>query len=97
MTATTQEQAFDPAAPRHVPDPHALFHRMREQAPFHRQVGPSSGRVFWYLTRYADVGGGRAGPGVAGALDRRGAARAALPRRGADHTPAADFRSAHDC
>ncbi|MGW4640204.1 hypothetical protein ACWEN6_16830, partial [Sphaerisporangium sp. NPDC004334] len=62
MTATTQEQAFDPAAPRHVPDPHALFHRMREQAPFHRQVGPSSGRVFWYLTRYADVGGARPDP-----------------------------------
>ncbi|MET8160412.1 hypothetical protein ABZT47_28975, partial [Sphaerisporangium sp. NPDC005289] len=62
MTATTQEQAFDPAAPRHVPDPHALFHRMREQAPFHRQVGPSSGRVFWYLTRYADVGRARPDP-----------------------------------
>lgn len=35
-------------------DPHAYFHRMRLREPVDRRVD-SSGRAFWYLTRYADV------------------------------------------
>ncbi|GAA4067289.1 cytochrome P450 [Nonomuraea soli] len=44
----TAPAGFDPA------DPHTYFHRVRERCPVRRDVTPS-GRVTWYLTRYADV------------------------------------------
>jgi cytochrome P450 len=55
MTATTPEQLFNPSDPAHLPNPHPLFHQMRDQAPVYRSVGPVTGRAFWFLTRYADV------------------------------------------
>ncbi|GGL07140.1 cytochrome P450 hydroxylase [Sphaerisporangium melleum] len=81
MTAIAQEQAFDPADPLHVPDPHPLFHRMREQAPVYRQVAPNSGRVFWFLTRYADVQRALLDPGIGRQLDRLPEELAAPHRR----------------
>ncbi|MFI6323634.1 cytochrome P450 [Nonomuraea sp. NPDC050556] len=59
------------------PDPHALFHRMREQAPVHRQ-----GRGFWYLTRYDDVQRALLDPDVGRQLDRLPPELAARHRHG---------------
>jgi cytochrome P450 len=49
------EASFDPWDPAHRPDPHPLYHRMREQAPVFRATGPQTGRGLWFLTRYGDV------------------------------------------
>jgi cytochrome P450 len=70
MTATTPEQLFHPTDPAHLPDPHPLFHRMREQAPVYRFVGPQTGRSFWFLTRYADVQRALQDPDVGREVDR---------------------------
>jgi cytochrome P450 len=70
MTATASEQLFNPTDPAHLPDPHPLLHRMREQAPVYRFVGPVTGRDFWYLTRYADVQRALRDPDVGRELDR---------------------------
>jgi len=35
-------------------NPHAIYKQMREEDPIHRTVGPMSGSVFWFLTRYDD-------------------------------------------
>lgn len=59
------------------PDPHALFHRMREQAPVHRQ-----GRGFWYLTRYEDVQRALLDPDVGRQLDRLPSELASRHRHG---------------
>ncbi|MDF5759112.1 cytochrome P450 [Spongiactinospora sp. TRM90649] len=81
MTASARERSFDPAAPEHVADPHPLFHRMREEAPVHRQVGRATGRAFWYLTRYPDVQRALLDPDVGRQLDRLPADLAAPHRR----------------
>ncbi|MFC4586161.1 cytochrome P450 family protein [Sphaerisporangium corydalis] len=79
-SATTVGRVFDPAGPEHRPDPHPLFHRMREQAPVHRHVSPS-GRAFWYLTRYADVQRALLHPDLGRELDRLPPELAAVHRR----------------
>jgi cytochrome P450 len=68
--ATTLDHSFDPNTPAARRDPHPLFHRMREQAPVHRRVGPLSGRAYWYLTRYADVQRALQDPDIGRELDR---------------------------
>ncbi|WP_204009769.1 cytochrome P450 family protein [Sphaerimonospora thailandensis] len=78
---TTLEQSFDPTSPRHRPDPHPLFHRMRERAPIYRHVSPATGRVFWYLTRYADVQRALVDPDIGRQLDRLPGELAELHRR----------------
>lgn len=49
------EYEFDPMDPKHRPDPHPLYHRMRSVAPVYRGREPGTGRPVWFLTRYADV------------------------------------------
>jgi cytochrome P450 len=46
--------SFDPWDPAHLPDPHALYRRMRTEAPVWRGIGPVTGRPIWFLTRYDD-------------------------------------------
>ncbi|RCG29887.1 cytochrome P450 [Sphaerisporangium album] len=91
MTATTLGRSFDPTAPRHRPDPHPLFHRMRERAPVHRHASPATGRAFWYLTRYADVRRALLDPEIGRQLDRLPDELAAL-HRGQDGDPLAMVR-----
>ena len=55
MTAPTLEPGLNPTDSTHRPDPHPLYHRLREHAPVYRFIGPATGRTFWFLTRYADV------------------------------------------
>ncbi|WP_182877894.1 cytochrome P450 family protein [Microbispora sp. H10670] len=99
MTVTTPgqppgpaAQPFDPAAARHRPDPHPLFHRMREHAPVYRYVSPASGRVLWYLTRYADVQRALLDPDVGRQLDRLPPGLAAPHRRAELRDPLAMLR-----
>lgn len=80
MTGTA---VFDPTDARHRADPHPLLHRMRAEAPVHRHVAPASGRVFWYLTRYADVQYALLHPDLGRQLDRLPADLAAAHRRAA--------------
>ncbi len=70
MTTITPEQQFNPTDPAHLPDPHPLFRRMREQAPVYRFVGPQTGRSFWFLTRYADVQRALHDPDIGREVDR---------------------------
>jgi hypothetical protein len=51
MTATTVEPGPNPTDPAHRPDPYPLYHRLRQEAPCYRFIGPVSGRTFWFLTR----------------------------------------------
>ncbi|GAA2581219.1 cytochrome P450 [Winogradskya consettensis] len=74
MTATL----FDPDVRS---DPHPMLRQMREEAPVHRHVTPVSGRVFWYLTRYADVQAALRHPDLGRQLDRLPAGLAATHRR----------------
>ncbi|MEU7887807.1 cytochrome P450 [Microbispora bryophytorum] len=92
MTATTIEQPFDPAAARHRPNPHPLLHSMREHAPVYRYVSPVSGRVLWYLTRYADVQRVLLDPDVGRQLDRLPPELAAPHRRAESRDPLAMLR-----
>jgi cytochrome P450 len=55
MTAPSIEPGLNPTDSAHRPDPHPLYHRLREHAPVYRFIGPVTGRTFWFLTRYADV------------------------------------------
>jgi cytochrome P450 len=79
--AATLDRPFDPTSPAHRPDPHPLFHRMRERAPVYRHVSPAGGRAFWYLTRYADVQRALRDPDIGRQLDRLPDELAALHRR----------------
>ncbi|MEU8269410.1 cytochrome P450 [Sphaerisporangium sp. NPDC049002] len=90
MSATTLGQSFDPAGPEHRPDPHPLFHRMREQAPVYRHVSPT-GRALWYLTRYADVQRALLDPDIGRQLDRLPDEIAAVHHKW-DHDPLAMVR-----
>ena len=45
---------FDPWDPSHLPNPHALYRSMREEAPVWRGIGPLTGRPIWFLTVYND-------------------------------------------
>lgn len=47
--------SFDVWSDEHRPDPHALYRRMRAEAPVFEGIGPQTGRSFWFLTRYDDV------------------------------------------
>lgn len=51
----TPPTRFDPWDPAHRADPHALYHRMRAEAPVYRASAPVTGNDVWFLTRYADV------------------------------------------
>ncbi|MGW3044784.1 cytochrome P450 family protein [Kitasatospora sp. NPDC001159] len=82
---------LDPTAPEHRGDPYPLLHRMRELAPVHRRMDPVSGRVSWYLTRYADVQRALLDPDLGRQLDRLPAELAAA-RRGWDFDPLAMAR-----
>ncbi|MCW2876910.1 MAG: Cytochrome [Sphaerisporangium sp.] len=90
MSATTLGQSFDPTSSEHRPDPHPLFHRMRERAPIYRHVSPA-GRAFWYLTRYADVQRALLDPDIGRQLDRLPDELAALHLRW-DNDPLAMVR-----
>jgi cytochrome P450 len=35
-------------------DPHALYARLRAEAPIYKAIGPVSGNTFWFFTRYED-------------------------------------------
>jgi cytochrome P450 len=72
--------SFNPADARHCADPHPLLHRMREQAPVFRHVGPGD-RAMWYLTRYDDVQRALHHPDIARGLDRLPADMAAVHRQ----------------
>ncbi|WP_043633777.1 cytochrome P450 family protein [Nonomuraea candida] len=67
---TAPPRRFDPAAPEHAADPHPMLRLMREQAPVYRHADPATGRVFWYLTRDADVRHALAEPALGRQLDR---------------------------
>ncbi|MFC5830947.1 cytochrome P450 family protein [Nonomuraea insulae] len=67
---TVPARLFNPAAPEHAADPYPMLRLMREQAPVYRHVAPATGRVFWYLTRYADVRRALAEPNLGRQLDR---------------------------
>jgi cytochrome P450 len=61
---------FDPLHPRHRPDPHPLYHRMRATAPVYCGREPETGRRSWFLTRYPDVQQALRDPRLARDLDR---------------------------
>ncbi|WP_049570343.1 cytochrome P450 family protein [Nonomuraea sp. SBT364] len=81
MSAITREVECDPSAPAHRADPHPLLHRMRAHAPVGRWRCPATGRVLWYLTRYADVQRALLDPALGRELDRLPAGHAAFHRR----------------
>jgi cytochrome P450 len=92
LTATVTGQMFDPNDPVHLPDPHPLFHQMRQQAPIYRYIGPRTGRTFWYLTRYADVQRALRDPHIGRQLDRLPDRLAETHRQWQDDTLAAASR-----
>ncbi|MFI5937557.1 cytochrome P450 [Actinoplanes sp. NPDC051494] len=89
MTGTTLT-GFDPNAARHRADPHPMLARMRAQVPVYRHVN-GHGRVFWYLTRYADVQRALQHPDLGRQADRLPPELAA-PHRLAGFDPLAAWR-----
>ncbi|MGW0480284.1 cytochrome P450 family protein [Nonomuraea sp. NPDC003214] len=91
MSATTPDLEADPSAPEHRADPHPLLRDMRERAPACRRRCPSTGRVLWYVTRYADVQRVLLDPALGRQLDRLPPEAAAFHRR-FEHDPLAMVR-----
>jgi cytochrome P450 len=52
--STPATVTYDIWNPKHRANPHALYEQMRIEDPIHADIGPVTGRTFWFFTRYDD-------------------------------------------